>query len=75
MNTPRSCIFNGFVIGAALAAIAFGALIAMVISRLGHFPHIAGRILFILFEWVFVCVFGGGIGAGVGAFVSKGGRR
>jgi len=67
--------FNGFIIGAALAAIAFGALIAVLTSRLGHLPHNAGRILFIFFEGLLVCLLGGAIGAGVGAFVSRGGRR
>ena len=42
MNTPRRGAFNGFVIGAALAAIAFGALIAAIVFRLGHFPQVAG---------------------------------
>lgn len=75
MNTPRRGTFNGFVIGAVLAAIAFGALIAAMLFRLGHFPHVAGRILFILFEGLSVTLLGGAIGAGVGAFVSRGGRR
>ena len=75
MNTPRSGAFKGLVIGAGLAAIAFGALIAVLTSRIGHFPHDAGRILFILFEELFVCLLGGAIGAGVSAFVSRGGRR
>jgi hypothetical protein len=75
MNTPRSGTFSGFVIGAGLAAIAFGALIAVLTSRLAHLPHDVGRILFILSEWLFVCLLGGAIGAGVGAFVSRGGRR
>ena len=75
MNTSQSSTFKGFLIGAALAATGFGALIAMPIFRLGHFPHNPGRILFILFEWLFVCLLGGAIGAGVGAFVSGGGRR
>jgi hypothetical protein len=75
MNAPRSGTCKGFVFGAALAAIAFGALIAALTSRIGHLPHDAGRILFILFEGLFVCLLGGAIGAGVGAFVSRGGRR
>ncbi len=75
MNTPRSGTFKGSVIGAGVAAIAFGALIAVMTSRLGHFPHNAGRVLFIIFEGLFVCLLGGAIGAGVGAFVSRGGRR
>jgi hypothetical protein len=75
MSTPRSGTFKGLVIGAALAAMAFGAIIAVLTARLGHFPHNAGRILFILFEGLFVCLLGGAIGASVGAFVSSGGRR
>ena len=40
MNTPRSGIFNGFAIGAALLApIAFGALFGALASRIGHFPY------------------------------------
>jgi hypothetical protein len=75
MSTPRSGTSNRFIIGAALAAIAFGALIAALTSRIGHLPHDAGRILFILFEGLFACLLAGAIGAGVGAFVSRGGRR
>jgi hypothetical protein len=75
MNAPRSSTFKGFVIGAALTAIGFGAVIAALAARIGHFPHNAGRILFILFEELFVCLLGGAIGAGIGAFVSRGGRR
>jgi hypothetical protein len=74
MNRPRSATFNGFVIGAALAATAFGALVAAVVVRLGHLHHVS-HILWILFEGLLVCVLGGAIGAGVGAFVSRGGRR
>lgn len=74
MKTPRNGTFNGFMIGAAVGAIAFGALIAAMVFRLGHFPHVAGRILFILIEGLLVSLTGGGIGAGVGAFVSRGGR-
>jgi hypothetical protein len=47
MNSSRNGTFNGSVIGAALAAIAFGALIVVLTSKIGHLPHDARRILFI----------------------------
>lgn len=75
MNAPWSGTFKGLAIGAALAAMAFGAIIAVMTSRLGHFPHNSGRILFILLEGLFACLLGGAIGAGIGGFVSRGGRR
>jgi hypothetical protein len=74
MNTPRSGTFTGFVIGATVAAIAFGVLIAMLIAGIGHGPPEVGDILFTLFEGLFVCLIGGAIGAGVGKLVSKGDR-
>ena len=63
MSTPRSRTFSGFVIGATLAAIAFGVLIAMLIAGIGHPPHDVGDILVTLFEGLFVCLLGGAIGA------------
>jgi hypothetical protein len=48
--------------GAALAAIGVGAVIAALASRIGHFPHDAGRVLFILYP-----------GAGGGALSRKDG--
>ena len=75
MSTPRSGTFTGFVIGATLAAIAYGALIAVVAAGMGHGPREVGDILITLFEGLFVCLVGGAIGAGVGALVSKGDHR
>jgi hypothetical protein len=74
MSTPRSGTFTGFVIGAVVAAIAFGALIAVMAAGMGHGPHEVGDVLFTLFQGLFVCLIGGAIGAGVGALVSKGNR-
>ena len=76
MSTPRSGTFTGFVIGAALAAIAYGAFIAALRSGMGLLSSFdAGDILDALPEGLFVCLLGGAIGAGVGALVSKADRR
>jgi hypothetical protein len=75
MNKPLSGTFKGFVIGAGVALVAFGVLIAALIAGIGHGPPELGDILFTLFEGLFVCLVGGAIGAGVGALVSKAGGR
>jgi hypothetical protein len=74
MSTPRSGTFTGFVIGAGLAAIAFVALMAVMASGIGHLPHDASDILGALIEGLFICIVGGGVGAGIGALFSKGNR-
>jgi hypothetical protein len=75
MNAPRSKTFTGFVIGAAVAAVAFGVLIVVLTAGIGHGPTELGDMLFTLFEGLFVCLVGGAIGAGVGKLVSKGERQ
>jgi hypothetical protein len=72
MSTPRSGTFRGFVIGATLAGIGFGIIIAMLVAGIGHGQSDVGDVLATLLEGLFVCLIGGAIGAGIGAFVSKG---